>query len=136
MASGMTVEGMGELMERLREKQGAAAAAIERGLLERAAEPILADARENVHVRTGRLKGKIMVTKLRRTGSGAYVKIGVPRGEGVAYGIPLEWGHVNRDGSITAPKPFMQTAYASQKDAAYQIIRDGLREAVMEGGGG
>ena len=133
----MDMAGMDALLKNIQRMAGPNAAAIEERVLREAAEPILAEAQKLVNVRTEKLKGKITVSKVRRIkGSGSSIKIGVPRNAGVAYGIPLEWGHVNRDGTVTAPRPFMWPAYVAKKDEAYGIIRDGLRDELLKGGGG
>ena len=48
--------------------------------------------------------------------------------EGAYYATPVEYGH---GGPAPAPAhPFIRPAYDTRADEAYEIIRDGLRDAV------
>ncbi len=133
----MTLSGMQQVLDELRRRQGLVKDDPMKLILEEAAAPIKEDAvrRAAAHHRTGRLEEKITILPAKRNKGRVYVKIGVPRFAGVGYAIPLEWGHINRDGSITAPAPFMQPAYESQKETAYLRIRQGLEEQIIKAGG-
>lgn len=133
----MTVEGGSELLEKLRQLTGGPNRAVERGILEEAAMVIVNAAKSNAarYHRTGRLEEKITISRRVIRQNGASIRMGVPRFQGVGYGTPLEWGHVNRNGTFTRPRPFMQNAYEENKAEAYGIIREGLREEIIKRGG-
>ena len=75
-------------------------------------------------------KGSIQIGKVRkRRASGKSITIGVHRKEeGAYYATPVEYGH---GGPAPAPAhPFIRPAYDTRQDEAYEIIRDGLRDAI------
>ena len=59
----LEVNGLPELLAALREKHGAASRAMEKGLLEKMAAPIVEEARRAVRKRTGALEKGIRATK-------------------------------------------------------------------------
>lgn len=131
--------GADALVVRLREISYSASRAVEGDILKAAASLILEDAKSRLerHRRTGKLEGALAIFSGRRDASGrSEIKVGLPRNRGVAYGIPLEWGHINRDGTVTPPYPYLYPAYESKKSEAYALIRDGLKAAILKGGGG
>lgn len=138
----MDIEGWDALTARLKEVAGAAYTAEARGILERAAEPIAEEARRIVHKRSHTIEKAIFVSRVKlkgrnKDGEGyACIKIGVRRNVGAGGAMPLEWGHINKDGTVTAPYAFIGPAYDSQKALAYSIIKQGLRDAIFKAGGG
>jgi len=102
-------------------------------ILEIAAEPVhrqmKANASSNPKIITGTLYRSIQVGKPRKRKANRSITIGVHHSaEGAYYANPVEWGH---GGPAPAPAhPFVRPAFDSTVDEAYDIIRDGLRDAV------
>ncbi len=112
---------------------GAGAPAVRR-ILEAAAQPIhqqmRANASKDPQVVTGVLNRSIRIGPVKkRRKSGKSITIGVHRKEeGAYYATPVEYGH---GGPAPAPAhPFIRPAYDTRADEAYEIIRDGLRDAI------
>ena len=102
-------------------------------ILEEAAKPIYdqakANASSNPKVISGVLNRSIRIGPVRkRRTSGKTITIGVHRKEKAYYATPVEYGH---GGPAPAPAhPFIRPAYDTCQDEAYEIIRDGLRDAI------
>lgn len=112
---------------------GAGAPAARR-ILEAAAQPIhqqmKANASKDPQIITGVLNRSIRIGPVKkRRKSGKSITIGVHRKEeGAYYATPVEYGH---GGPAPAPAhPFIRPAYDTRADEAYEIIRDGLRDAI------
>ena len=112
---------------------GAGAPAARR-ILEAAARPIhqqmKANASRDPKIITGVLSRSIRIGPVKkRRQSGKSITIGVHRKEeGAYYATPVEYGH---GGPAPAPAhPFIRPAYDTRADEAYEIIRDGLRDAI------
>ena len=112
---------------------GAGAPAVRR-ILEAAAQPIhqqmKANASKDPKIITGVLNRSIRIGPVKkRRKSGKSITIGVHRKEeGAYYATPVEYGH---GGPAPAPAhPFIRPAYDTRADEAYEIIRDGLRDAI------
>ena len=137
----MEVKGLDELMTDIAamtaqldmEKGGSAVA---NGILERAAVPVeeqmKANASRDPKIISGDLHGAIHTghVKKRRNG-GKRITIGVHRKDWNHedyYPAFVEYGH---GGPGPAPAhPYIRPAYDTTEDEAYEIIRDGLREAI------
>ena len=111
-----------------------AGAPVARRILEAAAQPIhqqmKANASKDPQIITGVLNRSIRIGPVKkRRKSGKSITIGVHRKEeGAYYATPVEYGH---GGPAPAPAhPFIRPAYDTRADEAYQIIRDGLRDAI------
>lgn len=111
-----------------------AGAPVARRILEAAAQPIhqqmKANASKDPQIITGVLNRSIRIGPVKkRRQSGKSITIGVHRKEeGAYYATPVEYGH---GGPAPAPAhPFIRPAYDTRADEAYEIIRDGLRDAV------
>lgn len=111
-----------------------AGAPIARSILEAAAQPIhqqmKANASSNPQIITGVLHDSIAIGNVKkRRRSGKHITIGVHRKEhGAYYATPVEYGH---GGPAPAPAhPFIRPAYDTREDEAYEIIRQGLRDAI------
>ena len=111
-----------------------AGAPIARSILEAAAQPIhqqmLANASSDPKIMSGDLHDSIAVGKVKkRRCGGKHISIGVHRKErGAYYATPVEYGH---GGPAPAPAhPFIRPAYDTRADEAYEIIRQGLRDAI------
>ena len=111
-----------------------AGAPMAKSILEAAAMPIYeqmkANASSDPKIITGVLNRSIQTGKVRmRRYSGRSITIGVHRKEESAYyAPPVEYGH---GGLAPAPAhPFIRPAYDTRSDEAYEIIRDGLRDAL------
>ena len=111
-----------------------AGAPVARNILEAAAQPIhqqmKANASSNPKIITGVLHESIAIGKVKkRRRGGKYITIGVHRKEhGAYYAPPVEYGH---GGPAPAPAhPFIRPAYDTRADESYDIIRQGLRDAL------
>ena len=111
-----------------------AGAPVARRILEAAAQPIhqqmKANASKDPQIITGVLNRSIRIGPVKkRRKSGKSITIGVHRKEeGAYYATPVEYGH---GGPAPAPAhPFIRPAYDTRADEAYQIIRDGLWDAI------
>ena len=123
------IAGMARRMDA--EGEGAGTA---RRILEAAAVPIhqqmKANATRDPRRRSGDLHAALNIGKVRRSRKrGTRITIGVHRKEeGAYYATPVEYGH---GGPAPAPAhPFIRPAYDTRQDEAYEIIRDGLRDAI------
>ena len=102
-------------------------------ILEEAAKPIhdqaKANASRNPKIISGVLHRSIQIGPVRkRRTSGKTITIGVHRKEKAYYATPVEYGH---GGPAPAPAhPFIRPAYDTRQDEAYEIIREGLRDAI------
>lgn len=109
---------------------------IANAILEKAAVPVeeqmKANASRDPKIISGKLHGAIHTgnVKKRRNG-GKHITIGVHRKDwdGEAYySAYTEYGH---GGTGPAPAhPYIRPAYDTTEDEAYEIIRNGLREAI------
>lgn len=111
-----------------------AGAPVAKKILEAAAQPIYeqmkANASKDPQIISGVLNRSIETGKVKkRRYSGRSITIGVHRkAEGAYYATPVEYGH---GGPAPAPAhPFIRPAYDTRQDEAYEIIRDGLRDAI------
>ena len=111
-----------------------AGAPVAKRILQAAAQPIhqqmKANASKDPKIITSALHDSIAVGNVRkRRYSGKSITIGVHRKErGAYYATPVEYGH---GGPAPAPAhPFIRPAYDTRADEAYEIIRDGLRDAI------
>ena len=109
-------------------------APVAKRILEAAAQPIhqqmKANASKDPKIITGVLNRSIRIGPVRkRCRSGKSITIGVHRKEeGAFYASPVEYGH---GGPAPAPAhPFIRPAYDTRADEAYEIIREGLRDAI------
>ena len=102
-------------------------------ILEAAAQPIYdqakANASSNPKIISGILNQSIRIGPVRkRRASGKTITIGVHRKKKAFYATPVEYGH---GGPAPAPAhPFIRPAYDVRQDEAYEIIREGLRDAI------
>lgn len=111
-----------------------AGAPVAKRILQAAAQPIhqqmQANASKDPKIISGALHDSIAIGNVRkRRYSGKSITIGVHRKErGAYYATPVEYGH---GGPAPAPAhPFIRPAYDTRADEAYEIIRDGLRDAI------
>lgn len=135
----LDVDGFGDLMTDIagmaaQMDADGAGAPVAKKILEAAAQPIYeqmkANASSNPKIITGVLNRSIETGKVKkRRYSGRSITIGVHRkAEGAYYATPVEYGH---GGPAPAPAhPFIRPAYDTRQDEAYEIIRNGLRDAI------
>ncbi len=135
----LDVDGFGDLMTDIagmaaQMDADSAGAPVAKKILEAAAQPIheqmKANASKDPKIITGALHRSIEIGRVKkRRYSGKSITIGVHRkAEGAYYAPPVEYGH---DGPAPAPAhPFIRPAYDTRQDEAYEIIRDGLRDAI------
>lgn len=120
-------------MAGLMDADGAGAASAKNILLAGAApihQQMKANASSDPKIITGALHRSIEIGSVRkRRNGGKSVTIGVHHSaEGAYYANPVEYGH---GGPAPAPAhPFVRPAYDTRADEAYEIIRDGLRDAL------
>ena len=107
-----------------------------RRILEQAAQPIHEQMKSNASsdpkIESGKLHDAINVGDVkRRRNGGQRITIGVHRkdwDEEDYYPAYVEYGH---GGPGPAPThPYIRPAYDTRQDEAYEIIRDGLRNAI------
>ena len=93
-------------------------------------EQMLHNASTDPKIITGALHDPIPTGKVkRRRAGGKAITIGVHHAEkGAYYANPLEYGH---GGPAPAPAhPYIRPAYDTRADESYEIIREGLRDAI------
>ena len=107
-----------------------------RRILEQAAQPIHEQMKSNAssdpQLGSGKLHGAINIGNVKRRRNGSqHITIGVHRkdwDEEDYYPAYVEYGH---GGPGPAPAhPYIRPAYDTRQDEAYEIIRDGLRDAI------
>ena len=138
---GMQTEGFDELMTDIAhmasqlDTEGAGAGVTNR-ILQAAAEPVEAQMKANAGVDpkpiSGKLRGAIHTGRVKkRANGGKHITIGVHRkdwDDEDYYPAYTEYGH---GGPGPAPAhPYIRPAYDVTEDEAYELIRDGLREAL------
>ena len=138
---GMDTQGLEELKTNIARMASqldteGAGAGVTRRILEAAAQPVEAQMIANASVDpkpiTGKLRGAIHTGNVKsRAGGGKHITIGVHRkdwDDEDYYPAYVEYGH---GGPGPAPAhPYIRPAYDTTEDEAYEIIRDGLREAI------
>jgi len=134
----LEAQGFGELMTDISKMASAmdtdgAGAPVAKRILEEAAKPIHDQMKTNAsrdpQIITGALHRSIRIGPVRKfRNSGKRITIGVHRKEKAYYATPVEYGH---GGPAPAPAhPFIRPAYDTRQDEAYEIIREGLRDAI------
>ena len=137
----MSTDGFNELRTQIAEMASAldtegAGAAVTRIILENAAVPVHDQMKQNASkdpkIITGALHEAISIGSVRkRAKGGKYITIGVHRKDWTEedyYPAYVEYGH---GGPGPAPShPYIRPAYDVTEDEAYELIRDGLREAL------
>ena len=117
------------------DSEGTGAATAKR-ILQNAAEPIhqqmKANASSDPAIQSGKLHGALQIGNVkRRQNGGQHITIGVHRkdwSEEDYYPAYVEYGH---GGPAPAPAhPYIRPAYDTRANEAYEIIRDGLRDAI------
>ena len=134
----LETEGFGELMTDISKMASAmdtdgAGAPVAKRILEEAAKPIHEQAQANASRNPKKISGVLHdsirigpVRKFRNTAR--RISIGVHRKEKAYYATPVEYGH---GGPAPAPAhPFIRPAYDTRQDEAYEIIREGLQDAI------
>lgn len=105
-------------------------------ILQNAAVPIhqqmKANASSDPAIQSGKLHGALQIGNVkRRQNGGQHITIGVHRkdwSEEDYYPAYVEYGH---GGPAPAPAhPYIRPAYDTRENEAYEIIRDGLRDAI------
>ena len=134
----LEAQGFGELMTNISKMASAmdtdgAGAPVAKRILEEAAKPIHDQMKTNAsrdpQIITGALHRSIRIGPVRKFRNTARrITIGVHRKEKAYYATPVEYGH---GGPAPAPAhPFIRPAYDTRQDEAYEIIRQGLRDAI------
>lgn len=117
-----------------------AGANVTKRILEHAAVPVEAQMKANAskdpQIISGTLHGAISTGKVKkRANGGKHITVGVHRkdwDEEDYYPAYVEFGH---GGPGPAPAhPYIRPAYDTTEDQAYEIIRQGLRDAIDEFG--
>ncbi|ABS42576.1 HK97-gp10 family putative phage morphogenesis protein [Clostridium botulinum] len=122
----MELEGMDNLIRKI-EDMGKAGTRIENKALKKAGELIVEEAKNNVPVKTEKLKKGLKVSGVRKKGGNKFVLAGIQKGDNskIFYGKFLEFGT-----SKMKARPFMGPAYESKKEEAKGIIKDELRRGL------
>ena len=134
----LETQGLGELMTDISKMASAmdtdgAGTPVAKRILEEAAKPIHDQMKTNAsrdpQIITGALHRSIRIGPVRKFRNTARrISIGVHRKEKAYYATPVEYGH---GGPAPAPAhPFIRPAYDTRQDEAYEIIREGLRDAI------
>ncbi|KZL93972.1 HK97-gp10 family putative phage morphogenesis protein [Clostridium magnum] len=125
MAS-IELTGVDEILNKL-QQMGANVGRLENKALKNAAEPVLEDAKENVPVRTGKLKKGLKITNVKKKDGMKYILVGVDRGDNseVFYGKFIEFGT-----SKMPARPFLQPAYEKNKNTIRKAIAETLKEGL------
>lgn len=125
MAS-IELTGVDEILNKL-QQMGANVGRLENKALKNAAEPVLEDAKENVPVRTGKLKKGLKITNVKKKEGMKYILVGVDRGDNseVFYGKFIEFGT-----SKMPARPFLQPAYEKNKNTIRKAIAETLKEGL------
>ncbi|AKC63166.1 HK97-gp10 family putative phage morphogenesis protein [Clostridium tepidum] len=125
MAS-MELDGLDELIRKVQD-MGKAGVRVENAALKKAGELIVEEAKNNVPVKTEKLKKGLKVSGVRKKGGNKFVLAGIQKGDNskIFYGKFLEFGT-----SKMKAQPFMGPAYESKKEEAKEIIKDELRKGL------
>ena len=130
MQMGLKIEGMGELIEQMTQ-MGIEMDAVAAEVLPHAAEPILEQAQQNVHSRSGALSGALKIGPVKKSGTGSKVTIGVHRsdwGGEKYYPAYVEMGH---GGPHPAPPhPYIRTAFDARSEEAFDILRSEIAQKL------
>nr|WP_208461159.1 HK97-gp10 family putative phage morphogenesis protein [Clostridium botulinum] len=122
----MELDGMDNLIRKV-EDMGKAGTRIENKALKKAGELIVEEAKNNVPVKTEKLKKGLKVSGVRKKGGNKFVLAGIQKGDNskIFYGKFLEFGT-----SKMKARPFMGPAYESKKNEAKEVIKDELRRGL------
>lgn len=143
----MNITGSKELARLLEDLPGKVQKKVLRQGVSAASTPILKAIRGRVPKRSGLTK-KSMARKVKTYKSGTVVSIMGPRKDAAAMykgklhkpskiAHLVEKGHINRDGSLTPPHPFMRPAFESTKGEALNIMADKMGTGIeREAAGG
>nr|WP_205610233.1 MULTISPECIES: HK97-gp10 family putative phage morphogenesis protein [Clostridium] len=122
----MELDGLDELIRKVQD-MGKAGVRVENAALKKAGELIVEEAKNNVPVKTEKLKKGLKVSGVRKKGGNKFVLAGIQKGDNskIFYGKFLEFGT-----SKMKAQPFMGPAYESKKEEAKEIIKDELRKGL------
>lgn len=125
--SNMELDGIEKLLDKIN-AMGKAGQRVENKALKKAGEVILEQAKNNVNVRTERLKKGLKVSGVRNKDGRKYVLVGIQKSDNsnIFYGKFLEFGT-----SKNPAMPFMAPAYESRKREAIEIIKEELKSALQ-----
>lgn len=117
---------MDNLIRRI-EEMGKAGVRVENKALKKAGELIVEEAKNDVNVKTGKLKEGLKVSGVRKKNGNKFVLAGIQKGDNskIFYGKFLEFGT-----SKMKAQPFMGPAYESKKEEAKEVIKQELRNAL------
>ncbi|MBY6900384.1 hypothetical protein CF055_10490 [Clostridium botulinum] len=125
MAS-MELDGLDELIRKVQD-MGKAGVRVENAALKKAGELIVEEAKNNVPVKTEKLKKGLKVSGVRKKNGNKFVLAGIQKGDNskIFYGKFLEFGT-----SKMKARPFMGPAYESKKEEAKEVIKEELRKGL------
>lgn len=120
---------------------------VQKRLVERAGraalKPLAAAARRNVPRDTGNLRKSIGIKKSKRVGKGEVVLlVGARAGfkwaragrnienDPMRYAIPVEYGHVTKEGGFIPPVAFLRRAYESHKESVVAKFMEELSDRI------
>jgi HK97 gp10 family phage protein len=129
---GVEIKGFQELMadiQRMGDQFADAGGEDLSGIVKAGAEPILAQAKLNVHSVSGDLV-KSLKTIIRKKGSRIKARIGAHKGGKGFYATMVEYGH--RGPHPAGPHPFLAPAYDAKVEEAFNTIKTGLSDKLKQ----
>lgn len=128
MPSNFEVQGLESLMSKL-ENMGKTGVKIENEALQKAAEPILEDAKNSAPVRTGRLRDGLKISKVKNSKDGKYVLVGTDKKDKDA---PF-WATFIEFGTSKMPaQPFLRPAYERNKKQVIDILKEEIQKGLKD----
>jgi len=125
MGADMELTGLDEILKWAEETSERVSMVIDPAL-KAAAEPMLSELQHTSAFadKTGKLRKSFKISKVRKKKDQASIWVGDVDGD-VPYAWPLERGT-----SRFVAHPFMRPAFERQKENAYQIMREKIKEAI------
>lgn len=128
MGASLELEGLESLMSRI-EELGRKGSRIENNALQKAAEPVLNDAKNTsaFHDVSGKLRQGLKISKVKKKGNVKYVLVGVDKSDNsdIFYAKFLEFGT-----SKMSARPFLGPAYNKNKNQVIETLKSELREGL------
>ncbi|AJA49531.1 phage protein, HK97 gp10 family [Clostridium pasteurianum DSM 525 = ATCC 6013] len=126
MSASFDVDGFESLMSKL-QSMGKEGTKIEDEALQKAAEPILVDAKNSAPVRTGKLRDGLKISKAKKSKDGKYVLVGTDKKDKDA---PF-WATFIEFGTSKMPaQPFLRPAFEKNKKQVFEIIKEEIAKKV------
>lgn len=136
-----TLEGVEELIKKLRTLRGAQMRKVYRQAMRAAARPVLATAKQIVPIRSSRLQRSLQIRALKRSKKligvqitpGTRAQLGIPGSAKGFYPTHIELGFKRRGGIRKFPgNRFLRDAVLLEKSSAIRIINDRIKEGIAK----